>query len=37
MAYKLKGSYKAEKVEHGVSEDLEKALERIRKILPYSK
>jgi hypothetical protein len=37
MAYKLKGSYKAEKVEHGVSEDLEKALERIRKILPASK
>jgi hypothetical protein len=34
MAYKLKGSYATEKIEHGVSEDLEAILNRVDKILP---
>ncbi len=37
MAYKLKGSYKAEKVEHSVNEELEKALDRMAKIIPKAK
>lgn len=37
MAYKLKGSYKAEKVEHTLSEEVEAALNRMAEILPKSK
>lgn len=34
MYYKLKGDYAAQKIEHGVNEKVEEALERIAKILP---
>lgn len=34
MFYKVKGSYAAEKIEHGINEEVEKALERLSKLIP---